>query len=403
MNIQEKNIFWYYNINKEQEWNEQNTFPSVTDLGQLKLVIQQEQQMLYAAKPYQTVLLRHRPDKDFMNYLHTNGVEIPQIEFINDLEDFKKIRSVKQNGETDLLVPYIVTEDTMPYNYFNCDYKLVKKLNNKFYVRELLLEKGITTTRGAFCHNTAEILDAYSHLQNEGFNKFVFKIPFGSSGKGLKVVKNERELSLFIKFINRRSQDFRILLEGWHTIKHNLNSQILITDKVELLLITEQRITEDGMYLGTNFSPNFSNELVENYSNQILKIGELIKQMGYKGILGIDSIIDSDNILYPVVEINARFTQVTYLYHLVNKIKKLKFQFIESRFIRFESSSDVQFNEIKQYIDNQSKTDYFIYCYAKEKLKNKTLYRVFILFYTNDKATLDSTVSNFNYKSVIKV
>ncbi|MGR5997737.1 ATP-grasp domain-containing protein [Bacillus cereus] len=291
----------------------------------------------------------------------------------------------------------------MPYNYFNCDYKLVKKLNNKFYVRELLLEKGFNTTRGAFCHNTAEILDAYSHLQNEGFNKFVFKIPFGSSGKGLKVVKNERELSLFIKFINRRSQDFRILLEGWHTIKHNLNSQILITDKVELLLITEQRITEDGMYLGTNFSPNFSNELVENYSNQILKIGELIKQMGYTGILGIDSIIDSDNILYPVVEINARFTQVTYLYHLVNKIKKLKFQFIESRFIRFESSSDVQFNEIKQYVDNQSKTDYFIYCYAKEKLKNKTLYRVFILFYTNDKAILDSTVSNFNYKTVIKV
>ncbi|WP_074593826.1 ATP-grasp domain-containing protein [Bacillus cereus] len=403
MNIQEKNIFWYYNINKEQEWNQQNTFPSVTDLGQLKLVIQQEQQMLYAAKPYQTVLLRHRPDKDFMDYLHTSGVEIPQIEFINDLEDFKKVRSVKQKGETALLVPYIVTEDTMPYNYFNCDYKLVKKLNNKFYVRELLLEKGFTTTRGAFCHNTAEILDAYSHLQNEGFNKFVFKIPFGSSGKGLKVVKNERELSLFIKFINRRSQNFRILLEGWHTIKHNLNSQILITDKVELLLITEQRITEDGMYLGTNFSPNFSNELVENYSNQILKIGELIKQMGYTGILGIDSIIDSDNILYPVVEINARFTQVTYLYHLVNKIKKLKFQFIESRFIRFESSLDVQFNEIKQYIDNQSKTDYFIYCYAKEKLKNKTLYRVFILFYTNDKAILDSTVSNFNYKTVIKV
>ncbi|MGR5997736.1 hypothetical protein ACT7DF_22500 [Bacillus cereus] len=109
MNIQEKNIFWYYNINKEQEWNQQNTFPSVTDLGQLKLVIQQEQQMLYAAKPYQTVLLRHRPDKDFLDYLHTNGVEIPQIEFINDLEDFKKIRSAKQkrrNGFTCTLYSY---------------------------------------------------------------------------------------------------------------------------------------------------------------------------------------------------------------------------------------------------------------------------------------------------------
>ncbi|BFH34720.1 hypothetical protein [Paenibacillus melissococcoides] len=44
-------IYWFYNIDQEQRWNQSRVFPAVTDLEQMKLVYQQEQQLFFCENP----------------------------------------------------------------------------------------------------------------------------------------------------------------------------------------------------------------------------------------------------------------------------------------------------------------------------------------------------------------
>lgn len=61
--ISGSNRIWLYNVNQEQKWNDSTVFPSVTDLQQLELVNQQEQQLLLIADQEDKVIFHHNPMK----------------------------------------------------------------------------------------------------------------------------------------------------------------------------------------------------------------------------------------------------------------------------------------------------------------------------------------------------
>lgn len=70
-----------------------------------------------------------------------------------------------------------------------------------------------------------------------------------------------------LTFIERRNIETDLLLEGWHPIKRSLNAQLLIQEEgSHLLSITEQKINEDGIYLGTDFAPVY--ELDKNVNTK---------------------------------------------------------------------------------------------------------------------------------------
>ena len=60
------------------------------------------------------------------------------------------------------------------------------------------------------------------------------------------------------------------------------------------------------------------------------RIIELLYAEGYRGVVGVDSIIDINEQLIPIIEINARFTQVTYLLPIICRFST--YEYIESRF-----------------------------------------------------------------------
>lgn len=53
------------------------------------------------------------------------------------------------------------------------------------------------------------------------------------------------------------------------------------------------------------------------------RIIELLYDEGYRGVVGVDSIIDENEQLIPIIELNARFTQVTYLLPLICRFFQL--------------------------------------------------------------------------------
>ncbi|MBT2282938.1 ATP-grasp domain-containing protein [Paenibacillus polymyxa] len=402
-----KNINWYYNVNQEQRWNDSKVFPALTDNHQLELVMQQEQQLIFISSPPDTVLLHQEIDCDFLIYLQDLGISLPRLEIIQD-----GVPSI--NTSSTLLVPYIVTEELSDWltnhsdvEIFGSEPALVKDINNKFKTRKMAEKNGFRVTKGYFCNNQSELDFYFNLLCEEGFTNSVLKIPYGSSGKGLKKIENRNSFRTLAKFINRRATEFDLLIEAWHPAIGNINAQLWIDDSnVIILAITEQEIDENAVYLGTNFTPNYEEGIIKEYKKEILKLGKILKNKGYKGICGVDSIIDIYGKLFPVIEINARFTQVTYLLPLVEELANI-YSNIKTRFVRFEAKEMYTFSEVysklRQFLSPDEKNKFIIYTFAKNTLPNqtKTSYRICILFFGNCEHKVADMVSSFSSFKIV--
>src|SRR5205823_5150604 len=129
-------VYWYYNIIDEQNWNNSKVFPSIEDNQQLNLIIQQEQQLLYIADKDHKVLLRHVPNESFITYLKQNKIKLPELIYIKELSEAFKEASV--DNQKPLLIPYIVSDCLEDFaeevELFGGKKSLVKQLNNKIII-----------------------------------------------------------------------------------------------------------------------------------------------------------------------------------------------------------------------------------------------------------------------------
>lgn len=402
VNGQNENIVWYFNINQEQRWNDSKVFPKVTDMDQLLLVKQQEQQQLFIAGPADEIILHHEPDQSFISYLQLNGISIPNIIYKTEKStlqqlEFKSPRLVAYINSEDI---FLETKDSN-ISIVGTEPVLIKNINNKFYTRRLAADNGFVVTQGTFVSNILELEEAYKDLLSQGFQRCVIKIPYGSSGKGLRVLDSRDEFNTFKKFIQRRSNTFDLLIEGWYISSESINAQLWVGEnKIKILSVTKQAIDDKGVYQGTCFTPNFEIGILEEYESEINRLGLLLQERGFNGICGVDSLIDASGNLFPIVEINARLTQVTYLLPVVQKLKQ-QYLFIYSQYLKLETESSLDFAQISEKIhvavnpDQDNKI--LIYTFAKCTIDNcsKTIYRVFVLFYGNNHNKVKLMLSQF--------
>ncbi|MFF2154430.1 ATP-grasp domain-containing protein [Paenibacillus chitinolyticus] len=383
-NTVNKKIFWYSNINHEQNWERPKEFPSVTDVEQLNLVEQQEQQMLIIADEKDVVLFNNPIEEDFLHYITSWGIKLPKIMVGN------KIPWDVINQENGILFPYLCTEELVTTSYsqetniFFQNFNLVKEINNKFSTRKLSIKHNFNTTEGYFCKTINELIVAFNNLMKT-FDKAVIKIPYGSSGKGLKIIENAEQFEKLLKFVKRRSTKLNLLIEGWYDVSRNINSQLFINDSgYKIISINEQLIDKHGAYSGTKFCVTFEDDVIENYTSEIERLAAILYKNGYRGFAGIDSIIDRNSKMFPLIEINARLTQVTYLLPLVQELSK-DYAHIESRFIKLETIEPYTFRQMHknllETLKPNKENDFKIYIFAKKQFHNKTIYRIFALFY----------------------
>ncbi|MGF7050451.1 [BtrI acyl-carrier protein]--L-glutamate ligase [Paenibacillus sp. DS2015] len=395
----EHKIFWFYNINQEQSWNTSKAIPSFTNEEQNVLMVQQEQQLLILSEEEDTVILRHSPDPAFLSYLQKLKGFLPQIIEIDLKEPFHW--ELVSNSLRPLFVPFIMTEEIAgeckmrEIELFGAQFELVKCLNDKLFVRQLALENNFEVPYGKVCNNINDLKHTYDLIVSSGYEKSILKIPYGSSGKGIRVFHNRTQFESAFLYIQKRVESFEVLLEAWHPWCNSLNAQIWIGDEdYSILGITEQRVNSDGVYLGTLYTPDVSVEVTEKYLDNMSKLAKILQTLGYRGILGVDSILTNESKgLIPIIEINARFTQVTYLLGLVTKFKT-SFKWVESSFFRFESLNDYDFDYVHEWLSTRLQHRKFtIYTFAKSNTGVKTIYRLYVLFYSNQYEEIISSIS----------
>ncbi|MNW56996.1 [Butirosin acyl-carrier protein]--L-glutamate ligase [compost metagenome] len=194
-------------------------------------------------------------------------------------------------------------------------------------------------------------------------------------------------------------------MEGWTMARSNMNGQLWIDqDRVEIVAVTEQKIDSDGVYTGTIFTPDFTRQELQAYQKEMLKIGGILQEEGYKGICGIDSIVSTQGELYPLIEINARLTQVTYLLPLVLKLTNHEPHvfYVESVQHSFSLDRELSFPELLDLLSDTVKTDdqnkLFVNTFAAHNSvkTGRWRYRVQVLFYGKERTKVKAMIQTFH-------
>ena len=176
------------------------------------------------------------------------------------------------------------------------------------------------TTTGFICHNLNDFDIAIQELeQNTECKLIVFKELSGASGKGLRIIDNKNTLRFIRSLLARRystGETYECLIEQWHETKININYQIFIADGQPLFYIPpKKQILNGTVYIGSEFP--ISSQLEYNQMIYLQDTAEMIgnelKNMGYEGLVSIDAIITNDDLIIPIIEINARASLSTYI------------------------------------------------------------------------------------------
>lgn len=359
--LKNNRILWLFNIGVEQFWNE--TKFSINDETEDFIVSRMAELCLLLCKKEDLLILREYPDENFLEFLRNVGFETPQIlkpHIKNDtmyiteliLKDNVLQAEIKAcNINQDIIfIPFGVSKleeelaSACMLTLIGPNSEISEKVNNKIFNREISKYLGLKTSEGSVCENYDEMINSSKYLFNDlGFEKVVIKDPYGASGKGLYIMDDINTITSFSRKLARKNEK-KWLVEGWYKKNSDINYQIFISEdgKVENLLITEQ-LVDESVYKGSTFPVKISSDKSLEYKDYGKIIGRYLYGLGYRGIASIDSIIDIEGKIIPIIEINARLSLSTYLYKLTHIFNGKK---IMSKYLRLLTNKSITFKHI---------------------------------------------------------
>ncbi len=184
-------------------------------------------------------------------------------------------------------------------------------LNNKFKTRELV--KDIVPIFDYYMLDNSNL--QYDYIKDVvGSDKFVIQAETGAGGDSTYLVENEKDLEEICnsgkkycvsKYVNHLPLNITLIIGD--------DDILLLPISVQLILLTDNKFK----YVGGDFV--YVEQLPKNIEKQInsysLEIANRIKELGYRGVLGIDFVLcDNDNIIF--MEINPRFQASSFLISL---------------------------------------------------------------------------------------
>lgn len=337
-------IVWLCNIGAEQQWHPVKR--NVTDPLEEEVVGHIEEIMLLVCRPQDIVLLRQKPDPDYLAMLQDCGFAAPTIlcPQVHDptrpltellLEDERLLERLWEQTaacEDTWFVPYAVTSleeqlaDTSGMRLVGSPAPISRMVNDKLHSRALAQELGFPVTQGEVCRSEDEIRSSYERLAKAGFEKIIVKSPHGASGQGLHLVNSQAKLErLLILLFQRGGQPPADgwLVEGWHDKLADVNVQLFVAEDgtIDLFSLKEQMLV-GTVYKGSRMPierAGLASCALRTLRDQALRTGKALHTLGYRGVAGIDAIITQREV-YPIIEINGRFTLSTYLSFLVHTL-----------------------------------------------------------------------------------
>jgi len=419
-------FIWLCNIGAEKYWHDQikifgeeNKSPLVNSIEEINLLLCKKQDIM---------ILRNMPDSEYLKNAERNGFEIPIIlcptnkdenlsisELV--LKDEKLLSSLKNiNDKFVYFVPYAVTEleeriaEICGLTILGASSEICRKVNDKVFNREIAERLQLPITDGIICNSLDDIMTHYlgwKYDSNKKNMKFVLKNPYNASGKGMFIVENEKQLRIILSMLKKSNVSGRWLLEKWYENKIDLNYQLFISKDGDVDIFSVKRqFVNKTVYVGSMIPSGLKQNVLKQLESYGKQIGEYLFSIGYTGIASIDSMVIED-IVIPIIEINARFTLSTYLSFLR---ERFNCKYVLFKYFDIISQTPVSYQDILHLIEEKmySKSNVFICAPSllpeqRSKYEERYIGRLFVLFYENSKEKLQENVTNFKQCVVKKI
>jgi hypothetical protein len=196
-----------------------------------------------------------------------------------------------------------------------------KRVNGKIYSRHLATTAGLTSVPGEVCERVADLAGAL-HAQLARGGRAVVKESLGVSGRGMVMIHDDHAATRLLRLIGRRGAEARadLVVESWIEDAQDLNYQFVVSRSGQVRFETvKASVVSNNVPQGHRFPVSLSaNHLAElHHSAEI--IGAALYADGYYGVVGVDAMIGPGGVLYPCLEINARFNMATYQNQLAER------------------------------------------------------------------------------------
>jgi hypothetical protein len=138
------------------------------------------------------------------------------------------------------------------------------------------------------------------------------------SGKGMLVCDSEKRAHQLMQLVRRRAtrtgdDRIEVVVEVWLPKRFDMNYQITVTRTGSVTLdFVKQAVTDKGVHLGHRMPVALNVTHRIQLEEAAAAIGSALYRHGYWGVAGIDAVLGIDDVLYPVLEINARLNMSSY-------------------------------------------------------------------------------------------
>ncbi|KOR76763.1 ATP-grasp domain-containing protein [Paenibacillus solani] len=391
---------WYSNINWEQKSKIGVRLPQIQNATTDSLMNQMHIHQIYLADPEDEVIVQERPDSEFLSYLEEQGIRIPKM-LVGHPEEF----AGKLKGT--YTIPYLMDVQQAGFISSNGGIgigpppELALKLNNKVYTRLFCEQHSIPVSDGIVCTSFDQLEGAFHQLQQEtNADRYVLKTAYGSSGKNLFHIRSRKEFDFICTYLSRQRhvEDFMVSIERWHDVEYNLNAQLLLWNgECRVLAVTGQDNNDVGVYKGSDLHPLIPEHVMRHYLQELESLGQLLSEEGYQGFMGVDSVMDRQGRLIPVIEINARLTMVTYTLSIRERLLADGFPHICVQFFDVKIPRRMEFSVFRRQVDEIAATysgGTLIYGFHEvfDPKQQVYVYRIFMMFWEKDRHRLATMV-----------
>ncbi|MFJ8953499.1 hypothetical protein ACIRO1_25630 [Streptomyces sp. NPDC102381] len=194
---------------------------------------------------------------------------------------------------------------------------IAEKVNSKIYSRRVTEELGLRTIAGRCCEHIEELDDALSWGLRDS-PAVIVKEAYGVSGRGLIVLDSAKKADRLLRMLRRRatqtgSDRVDVVVERLLAKKSDLNYQFVIgCDGTVHFNFVKEALTENGVHKGHVMPAGLTPAQFTEIEEASQAIGARLYSDGFYGVVGVDAILGADDVVYPVLEINARLNMSSY-------------------------------------------------------------------------------------------
>lgn len=327
------------NFEVEEEWARgECTLPRISSAGHAVVVNRMDEFALLLGGTGDHVVLKGAPDPDHLEHLAALGLPLPTVHVAAGADPRRKV-TADALADPGLLArlaglgaagAHLAAHGISPLEeefarqaglpLLGPGAALSKQVNSKVYSRRAADELGLRQAEGWSSETPQELeqaLDAAARVVRDGGTVAV-KEAFGVSGKGISVVDRPARLDRLRRMLATRlesggGQRACFVIERWLDKLEDLNYQFTVSREGSVHFdFVKTAVTEGGVHKGHRFPARLSGAHLAEVEQAAEALGKRLAADGYVGVVGVDALIDAEDVLYPVIEINARFNMSTY-------------------------------------------------------------------------------------------